>query len=54
MKIAIRIRNVYGNETIYPACTISQKFAELLGQKTLTRNNLRKIVEMGFAVEHII
>lgn len=49
--IMIEVRNVYGNETIYPACEVSTKFAHMLGQKTLTRKNLKDIAAIGFDIQ---
>ncbi len=51
MKIQVTIRNVYGNETIYPACPNSQLFAKLLKQTTLTRSDLSIIKQLGYEVE---
>lgn len=50
MQLTILIRQVYGNETIYPACPAAQTFADMLGQKTLTRNNLRYIAQLGYEI----
>lgn len=49
--IYVTIKNVYGNELIYPACDDSRVFAELIGQKTLTTQDLRKIRSLGYEVE---
>jgi hypothetical protein len=49
-KIYVTIRNVYGNDTIYPACDKSRLLAELAGHKTLTRADLRTIRELGYEV----
>lgn len=51
MTIKVRIRNVYGNEAIYPACEAAKVFAELVGQKTLTRRDIEKIKRLGYTVE---
>ena len=39
--IKVQIRNVYGNETVYPACPDAVKFAALCGTKTLTVEKLQ-------------
>ena len=49
--ITVRIKAVYGNESIYPVCPLALGFAKLLGQKTLTRKDIKMIQEMGFKVE---
>lgn len=49
-QITVSVRNVYGNETIYPACETSRFFAALAGTRTLTSEALRLIVANGYAV----
>jgi hypothetical protein len=51
MIIQVKIKNNYGNEAIYPACEKSSIFAELIGQKTLTRRDLDKIKKLGYEVQ---
>lgn len=51
MTIRVNVRNVYGNETIYPACEKAKVFCLMLNQKTLTRANIRHIKELGYFVE---
>lgn len=48
MELLITTKNVYGNELIYPACPKSKLFCELLGTKTLTRNQCLKISALGY------
>lgn len=48
--ITVSVRNVYGNETIYPACQDSVFFCSLAGTKTLTTEMLRKITARGYDV----
>jgi hypothetical protein len=49
-QIFVTIRNVYGNDTIYPACDQSRLLADLAGHKTLTASDLRIIRKMGYEV----
>jgi hypothetical protein len=49
-EIVVQIKQVYGNDTVYPICTQAKLFAELLGQKTLTFTDLNIIKRLGFAV----
>jgi len=51
MKIRVQIRNVYGIETVYPACPLAVKFTHLTGTKTLTADKLRVIQQMGVEIE---
>lgn len=49
-QIKVQIRNVYGNETIYPACPDAVAFANIAGTKTLTSDTLRQIKRLGYAI----
>lgn len=51
MKMQVTVKNVYGKETIYPFCTVAQRFADLLGTKTLTMGAIEKIRGLGYVVE---
>lgn len=53
MKIQVQVKNVYGKETIYPICPIALNFARLVGQKTLTRDNIKIIKDMGYEIEAV-
>lgn len=48
--LKVRIEKPYGHETIYPECETSRKFADLLGQKTLTRRDVEKIKALGLGL----
>lgn len=50
-EIVVQIKQVYGNDTVYPVCTQAKLFAELLGQKTLTFTDLNIIKRLGFAIK---
>jgi len=49
-QITVSVRQVYGNETIYPACPTSVFFATLACTKTLTDDALRLIAANGYAI----
>ena len=51
MTIQVQIKNVYGKETIYPICEKAKIFADMVGQKTLTRQNIHFIKALGYTVE---
>jgi hypothetical protein len=51
MKIQVTVRDIYGLQTIYPACDIAKLFARLAGTKTLTRHALETIRALGYTVE---
>jgi len=50
-KITISIRQVYGNETIYPACPHSAFLCALAKTKTITPEMLRLIRAQGYQIE---
>lgn len=49
--LTVSLINYYGRETIRPECDTSRLFAELLGQKTLTRKNIELIKAIGFEIK---
>lgn len=51
MTITIKIKNVYGNETVYPVCDAALTFAKMLNTKTLTRDALRHIKALGYTIQ---
>lgn len=51
MKIQIEIRNVYGNETVYPVCRHAKFLAAMAGTKTFTIDKIRLIQAHGYEVE---
>ena len=51
--INVEIKNVYGNDLIYPINEVGMKFACLLKKKTLTKDELKIIKELGFTIEVI-
>ena len=53
MTIKVTIRNVYGNELIYPACDKAKAFAHLTGNKTLSHYNVETIKRLGYTIEVI-
>ncbi len=50
-KLYILKRQVYGKDTIYPACDDSKVFAELLNRKTFTERDIRHIKTLGYEFE---
>ena len=49
--IKIEIRNVYGNETIYPRCHDADAFARIAGTKTLTMTTLHNVAALGYGID---
>lgn len=49
--ITVEIRDVYGRQTVYPACPTADKFSSLAGTKTLSPRDLKTIQSLGYTVE---
>lgn len=48
--ITVEIKNVFGNERIYPVCPQAKLFARISGHKTLTRDAISLIKGLGYTV----
>ena len=48
--ITVDIKNVYGNELIYPVCDIAKKFTSLTKRKTLNKKDIDIIKTLGYKV----
>ena len=51
--IQIKVKQVYGNETIYPVNDQAQLIAKIAGTKTLTKQALSYAKLIGFTIEQI-
>jgi hypothetical protein len=51
MKIVVRVRNVYGNKTVYPVCDDAKLFARIAGHSTLTSMTVDLIKRLGYVIE---
>ena len=49
-QITVKVREVYGNQVIYPVCEKAQIFASLAGTKTLTTQALKAIKALGYTI----
>lgn len=50
MTITVQIRQVYGNEAIYPICEKAKLFAAIAGTKTLTLQAIAQIKLLGYEI----
>jgi hypothetical protein len=50
-KIKVIIKNVYGEERIYPTCEKGKLFAKIAKTTTLTRQVLNSIKLLGYEIE---
>lgn len=51
MQVQVQIKNIYGNQTIYPVCEKAKVFASMVGQKTLTTRDIEHIKKLGYTVQ---
>lgn len=51
MSIQVQVKNVYGNELVYPICSTAMKFANLLRTKTFTTHHVESIKALGYEFE---
>ena len=50
-RVVVNVRDIYGTRKAYPACPNARLFAELAGTKTLTREALRIVADLGYRIE---
>jgi hypothetical protein len=48
-QLTVSVRNVYGTETVYPACDTSRLLCRLTGRKTFTHADIRNCKALGYA-----
>lgn len=48
MELKVKIKTVYGNETIYPTCEKGELLASFKGQKTFTRKDVDTLKKLGY------
>ena len=49
--LIVDIRNVYGNELVYPINEIAKSFCQLTNSKTLNRSTIDIIKSMGYSIK---
>ena len=47
MTIKVEVKNVYGNQAIYPACDKAKTFAALIGQKTYGKGSVQSVFDLS-------
>lgn len=50
MTIQVKIKQVYGKDTIYPVCEKAKLFADMANQKTLTDKEVNLIKQLGYSI----
>lgn len=51
-KILVQIKNVYGNDLVYPVCDDAKLFAELIDKKTFSKHDLANIKRLGYTIDY--
>lgn len=51
MNITLEVKNHYGTQYIYPICETACKLTALTGKKTLSHNDIKKIVSLGYVIQ---
>jgi hypothetical protein len=52
-KLQYRIKQVYGNDMMYPANDVAEIIVRLTGKKTLDENALKQAAQLGFESERV-
>lgn len=50
LQIVVQLKHNYGNQAIYPVCAKAMTFAVMLGQRTLTPNDIEHIRSLGYTI----
>ena len=53
MEIKVIVKSIYGNELIYPMCKTSNVFADIAKTKTLSRQVLRSLKDIGYTITEV-
>jgi len=53
-EIKVRVKNIYGNRTLYPACIESELFCDIAGTKTLTPSLVAILSKRGWTITEVL
>ncbi len=53
MELTVKVKQVYGNDMIYPVNDTAQKFANLIGKKTFSKVDLAIISNLGYKITQV-
>lgn len=53
LTITVKPRTVYGKTNYYPICPKAGTFAAMLGQTTLTAQDLKHILRLGVEIKYV-
>jgi hypothetical protein len=50
MVIEVKVKYVYGEKKLYPACSKAHNFARIAGTKTITMQSIEYIKNLGYTI----
>jgi len=50
MKLKVKIKNVYGNRRVYPACEQSQIIADMINRDTFSEFHIEMMERLGYKI----
>jgi|TARA_R110000772_G_scaffold51698_3_gene118571 hypothetical protein len=50
MEIFLTVKNVYGNNLVYPQCITSENLAKFKGVKTFKADDIKLLARLGYKV----
>ena len=51
MNITLEVKTHYGTQYIFPICETAAKLTALTGKKTLSHNDIKKIISLGYIIQ---
>jgi hypothetical protein len=54
MELTVKVKQIYGNDMIYPVNDTAQKFANLIGKKTFSKVDLAIISNLGYKINQVM
>ncbi len=54
MEIQVQVKNVYGNDLVYPICRKAELFCFIAGTKTLGEQDIKHIKLLGYEVTPVV
>lgn len=54
MEIQVQVKNVYGNDLVYPICRKAELFCFIAGTKTLSEQDIKHIKSLGYEVTPVV
>lgn len=52
--LQVTVKNVYGNELIYPVCEHAKLLCSLVNAKTFTDHSIHLVKQMGYTFEMVL